>query len=109
MPIVNEEINEEWISDKTRYACDGLKNQRLDKPLIKNNGNFEETSWQNVFKKILEKISKSSPDKIVGLTGDMTNMETMFICKRLFEKTLNSKFLDSRSKNTYVNFENRCN
>ena len=39
----------------------------------------------------------------------MTNMETMFICKRLFEKTLNSKFLDSRSENTYVNFENRCN
>ena len=109
LPRINEEINEEWISDKTRYACDGLKNQRLDKPLIKNNGNFEETSWQNAFKKILEKISKSSPDKIVGLTGDMTNMETMFICKRLFEKTLNSKFLDSRSKNTYVNFENRCN
>ena len=109
LPRINEEINEEWISDKTRYACDGLKNQRLDKPLIKNNGNFEETSWQNVYKKILEKISKSSPDKIVGLTGDMTNMETMFICKRLFEKTLNSKFLDSRSKNTYVNFENRCN
>ena len=109
LPRINEEINEEWISDKTRYACDGLKNQRLDKPLIKNNGNFEETSWQNVYKKILEKISKSSPDKIVGLTGDMTNMETMFICKRLFEKTLNSKFLDSRSENTYVNFENRCN
>ena len=109
LPRINEEINEEWISDKTRYACDGLKNQRLDKPLIKNNGNFEETSWQNVYKKILEKISKSSPDKIVGLTGDMTNMETMFISKRLFEKTLNSKFLDSRSKNTYVNFENRCN
>ncbi len=109
LPRINEEINEEWISDKTRYACDGLKNQRLDKPLIKNNGNFEEISWQNVYKKILEKISKSSPDKIVGLTGDMTNMETMFICKRLFEKTLNSKFLDSRSENTYVNFENRCN
>ena len=109
LPRINEEINEEWISDKTRYACDGLKYQRLDKPLIKNNGNFEEISWQNVYKKILEKISKSSPDKIVGLTGDMTNMETMFICKRLFEKTLNSKFLDSRSENTYVNFENRCN
>ena len=109
LPRINEEINEEWISDKTRYACDGLKNQRLDKPLIKNNGNFEEISWQNVYKKILEKISKSSPDKIVGLTGDMTNMETMFICKRLFEKTLNSEFLDSRSENTYVNFENRCN
>ena len=109
LPRINEEINEEWISDKTRYACDGLKNQRLDKPLIKNNGKFEEISWQDVYKKIVEKISKSSPEKIVGLTGDMTNMETLFICKLLFEKTFNSKFLDSRSENTYVNFENRCN
>ncbi len=109
LPRINEEINEEWISDKTRYACDGLKNQRLDTPLIKNNGNFEEISWQDAYKKIKEKISKSSPDKIVGLTGDMTNMETMFVIKNLFQKTLNSSYLDSRANHTYINFENRKN
>ncbi len=109
LPRINEEINEEWISDKTRYACDGLKNQRLDTPLIKNNGTFEEISWQDAYKKIKEKISKSSPDKIVGLTGDMTNMETMFAIKNLFQKTLNSKYLDSRANHTYINFENRNN
>ena len=109
LPRINEEINEEWISDKTRYACDGLKNQRLDTPLIKNNGNFEEISWQDAYKKIKEKILKTSPDKIVGLTGDMTNMETMFSVKTLFQKTLNSSYLDSRANHTYINFENRSN
>ncbi len=109
LPRINEEINEEWISDKTRYACDGLKNQRLDTPLIKNDGNFEEISWQDAYKKIKEKILKTSPDKIVGLTGDMTNMETMFIVKNLFQKTLNSSYLDSRPNHTYINFENRSN
>ncbi len=109
LPRINEEINEEWISDKTRYACDGLKNQRLDTPLIKTNGNFEEISWQDAYKKIKEKISTTSPDKIVGLTGDMTNMETMFAVKNLFQKTLNSRYLDSRAKHTYINFENRSN
>ena len=109
LPRINEEINEEWISDKTRYACDGLKNQRLDTPLIKNNENFEEISWQDAYKKIKEKILTTSPDKIVGLTGDMTNMETMFAIKNLFQKTLNSKYLDSRSNHTYINFENRNN
>ena len=109
LPRINEEINEEWISDKTRYACDGLKNQRLDTPFIKNNGNFEEISWQDAYKKIKEKISTTSPDKIVGLTGDMTNMETMFAVKNLFQKTLNSSYLDSRAKHTYINFENRSN
>ena len=109
LPRINEEINEEWISDKTRYACDGLKNQRLDSPLIKNNGKFEEISWQNAYKKIVEKISKSSPDKIVGFTGDMTNMETMFAAKNMFQKTLNSNYLESRVEHTYVNFENRNN
>ncbi len=109
LPRINEEINEEWISDKTRYACDGLKNQRLDTPLIKNDGNFEEISWQDAYKKIKEKILKTSPDKIVGLTGDMTNMETMFSVKNLFQKTLNSSYLDSRPNHTYINFQNRSN
>ncbi len=109
LPRINEQINEEWISDKTRYACDGLKNQRLDTPLIKNNGNFEKISWQDAYKKIKEKILKTSPDKIVGLTGDMTNMETMFAVKNLFQKTLNSNYLDSRANHTYINFKNRNN
>jgi len=56
LPIINEDINEEWISDKTRYACDGLLNQRLDTPYIKYNNKFESASWEEVYKIIKSKI-----------------------------------------------------
>ena len=109
LPRINEEINEEWISDKTRYACDGLKNQRLDTPYIKNNNKFEKTSWSEVYKKIFEKISETPSDKIAGITGDMNNMETLFSIKEFFEKTIKSKNLDSRSDDFYVNSNERMN
>ena len=109
LPRINEEINEEWISDKTRYACDGLKNQRLDKPFIKNNNKFEKISWSEAYKKIVEKISNTPGNKIGGLTGDMTNMETLFAIKEFFEKTIKSNNLDSRSNDYYVNSGDRKN
>ena len=109
LPRVNEEINEEWISDKTRYACDGLKNQRLDNPFIKINGKFEKINWQEAYNKIVEKISKTSKEKILGFIGDMTNMETTFIVKNLFDKKFKSSFLESRIDNMYVNFNDRKN
>ena len=109
LPRINEEINEEWISDKTRYACDGLKNQRLDTPFIKKNNKLEKVSWLEAYNKIFNKISETSSDKIAGITGDMTNMETLFAVKEFFEKTIKSKNLDSRSDDYYVNSENRKN
>jgi len=109
LPRINEEINEEWISDKTRYACDGLKNQRLDAPFIKNNNKFEKIAWSEAYKKIVEKISNTSSAKIAGFTGDMTNMETLFAIKEFFEKIIKSKNLDSRSNDYYVNSSDRKN
>ena len=109
LPRINEEINEEWISDKTRYACDGLKNQRLDIPYIKNNKIFKKVSWSDAYKQIFEKISVTQSDKIAGITGDMSNMETLFSIKEFFEKTIKSKNLDSRHDNFYVNSSDRMN
>ena len=109
LPRINEEINEEWISDKTRYACDGLKNQRLDTPYFKNKNKFEKISWKEANLKIFDKISQTSSENIAGITGDMTNMEAMFAIKEFFEKTIKSKNLDSRSENYYVNSSNRSN
>ena len=109
LPRINEEINEEWISDKTRYACDGLKNQRLDTPYIKKNKKFEKISWKEAYNKIFDKISITTSDKIAGITGDMTNMETLYVIKDFFEKTIKSKNLDSRDDNYYVNSTNRNN
>ena len=109
LPKNNDDINEEWISDKTRYACDGLKNQRLDKPYIKKNGNFEKVSWSEAYSFLIKKINETSPDKIVGLTGDLTDMETQFIVKEFFEKTIKSKYLDCRHDNHYVKNNHKTN
>jgi len=109
LPRINEEINEEWISDKTRYACDGLKNQRLDTPYIKKRNKFEKISWKEVYANIFDKISSTPSSKIAGVTGDMTNMETLYIIKDFFEKTIKSNNLESRVENYYVNSSSRTN
>ena len=109
LPLINEDINEEWISDKTRYACDGLLNQRLDIPLIKYNGKFENASWDEVFKIIKSKFENSSKEKICGFVGDLINMETGFIFKEFFDRTLSNHNYDSRSDNRYIDFKDREN
>ena len=109
LPRINENINEEWISDKTRYACDGILNQRLDTPYLKSDNKFKKISWDLAYKKVVEKIKETSAEKIAGLTGDLTNMETMFIVKEFFQKTIKSQNLDSRSDNYYVNSNDRRN
>ena len=109
LPRINEDINEEWISDKTRHACDGLLNQRLDTPYIKYNGKFEKASWSEVFNIIKSKFKNADKDKICGMTGDLVNMETLYIFKEFFNKTLGSQNVESRSDHTYLNAEKREN
>ncbi|MDA9222577.1 NADH-quinone oxidoreductase subunit NuoG [Candidatus Pelagibacter sp.] len=109
LPRINEDINEEWISDKTRHACDGLSNQRLDTPYIKYNGKFEKASWSEVFNIIKSKFKNTDKEKICGLTGDLMNMETLYIFKEFFNKTLGSQNIESRDNHTYLNPEKREN
>ena len=109
LPRINEDINAEWISDKTRYSCDGLKNQRLDVPYLKENNQFKKISWKEANKIIVEKVNNVNSEKIAGLTGDLTNMETCFIAKEFFNKTIKSKYLDCRNDNYYINNSSREN
>jgi NADH-quinone oxidoreductase subunit G len=109
LPRINEDINEEWISDKTRYACDGLLNQRLDTPYIKYNGKFEKASWNEVFNIIKSKFKNADKDKICGMSGDLINMESLYIFKEFFNKTLGSYNVESRSDHTYLNSKKREN
>ena len=102
LPIINEDINEEWISDKTRYACDGLLNQRLDSPYIKYNNKFEKASWDEVYKIIKSKIKNTNKDKICGFVGDLTNMETSFIFKEFFNRTIDTKNYETRSSQSFI-------
>ena len=109
LPIINEDINEEWISDKTRYACDGLLNQRLDTPFIKYNNKFEKASWDEVFKIIKSKIQNTNKDKIAGFVGDLMNMEASYIFKEFLERTIDTKNYESRSSDVFIDNSKREN
>jgi len=109
LPIINEDINEEWISDKTRYACDGLLNQRLDTPFIKYNNKFEKASWDEVFKIIKSKIQNTSKDKIAGFVGDLINMEASYIFKEFLERVIDTKNYESRSSDIFIDNSKREN
>ena len=109
LPIINEDINEEWISDKTRYACDGLLNQRLDTPYIKYNNKFEKASWDEVYKIIKSKIENTNKDKICGFVGDLANMEASYIFKEFLERTIDTKKYESRVVQNFINSEVREN
>ncbi len=96
LPRLNEDINEEWISDKTRFAVDGLKVQRLDKPYIRNSiGSLEASNWDTAFKKIKDELLKTEKNKIACLLGDLVDVETAFALKTLFKK-LNVDNIDCR-------------
>ena len=109
LPLINEDINEEWISDKTRYACDGLLNQRLDTPYIKYNRKFEKASWSEVFKIIKSRIENTPKNKIGGFVGDLTNMETSYIFKEFFDRTIESNYYDFRTSDRFIDGSEREN
>lgn len=95
MPRVNEEINEEWISDKTRFIWDGLKTQRLDRPYVKRDGRLQPATWNEAFAAIKAAVSKTSGDRIGAIAGDLASVEEMYALKELIT-SLGSKNIDCR-------------
>ena len=75
LPRLNNDINEEWISDKTRYSCDGLLKQRLDVPYIKKDNKLVKSSWDEALEIIVKKIQETDPNKIGGHIGDLVSLE----------------------------------
>jgi NADH-quinone oxidoreductase subunit G len=108
LPRLNNEINEEWISDKTRYSCDGLLKQRLDIPYIKKENKLQKSSWDEAINLIVDKIQTTKPEEIVGHVGDMVNMENALAFKKLF-KILKSNNLEFREKKFYINLDSKMN
>lgn len=86
LPLENDDINEEWISDKTRFACDGLKNQRLDRPYIKKDGKLVVASWDEAIENISTEVSKHSPKEIGAIAGTLCDLESMFLLKEMMNK-----------------------
>ncbi len=108
LPRLNNEINEEWISDKTRYSCDGLLKQRLDVPYIKKNNKLQKTTWDEAIALLTNKIKSITPDEIGGHIGDMVNLENALSFKKLFN-SLNSSNLEFRERKFYINSSEKSN
>ncbi|MGB3864818.1 MAG: NADH-quinone oxidoreductase subunit NuoG [Xanthobacteraceae bacterium] len=83
LPRVNEAINEEWISDKTRHIVDGLRTQRLDRPYLRENGKLRPASWPEAFAAIAAKVRGSTGKRIGAIAGDLSTVEEMFALKAL--------------------------
>ncbi len=110
LPRNHDDINEEWISDKTRHACDGLKMQRLDKPYVRVSSKFGSklvaVSWQDAFNTIAKKLVKVQGSEIAAIAGDQADAESMFALKKLFN-ALGSDNLDCRQDGAELDSENR--
>ena len=86
LPRVNDDVNEEWISDKTRHVVDGLRTQRLDQPYIRQDGRLVPASWQEAFAAIAAKMRGVKPDRVGAIAGDLAAVEEMFALKELMGK-----------------------
>ncbi|MDP3555438.1 NADH-quinone oxidoreductase subunit NuoG [Methylocystis sp.] len=95
LPRINDLVNEEWISDKTRQIVDGLKTQRLDRPYIRENGRLRPASWQEALAAVAAKTKATSASRIGALVGDLAAVEETFALKLLTEQ-LGTPNLDCR-------------
>ncbi|HEU4518882.1 MAG TPA: NADH-quinone oxidoreductase subunit NuoG, partial [Microvirga sp.] len=95
LPRVNEAINEEWITDKTRHVVDGLRLQRLDRPYLRVDGRLRQASWGEAFQAIAARVRAASPERIGAVVGDLAAVEEIYALKRLME-SLGVGNLDAR-------------
>ncbi len=107
VPRLNEDINEEWISDKSRFAYDGLKKRRLDVPMIKQDGKLQPTDWRTAFQTIAAKVKGLDGDKMGAIVGDLADCEAMVVLKDLMT-ALGSPHIDARQDGARLSDEPRC-
>lgn len=101
MPRLNEAVNEEWISDKTRFIWDGLKTQRLDRPYVRVNGRLQPASWSDAFAAVKARVAGTSPARIGAIAGDLASVEEMWALKTLMT-SLGVANLDARQDGTVL-------
>jgi NADH-quinone oxidoreductase subunit G len=99
LPRINEDVNEEWISDKTRHQVDGLRVQRLDQPYVREGGRLRPASWSEAFRVIAAKLKATKGERIGAIAGDLAAVEDMYALKDLLGR-LGSTNLDCRQDGT---------
>jgi NADH-quinone oxidoreductase subunit G len=95
LPRANDDVNEEWISDKTRHIADGLRTQRLDQPYVRRGGRLVPASWPDAFALIASKVRIANPKQIGAIAGDLASVEEMFALKDLMGR-LGTANIDAR-------------
>ena len=95
LPRLHEDINEEWISDKTRFAIDGLVRRRLDQPWVRSGKGLEEASWEQALSAISYHLESRDADRVATIAGDLVDCETMFTMKQLMA-AIGSPHMDCR-------------
>ena len=103
LPRLNEDINEEWISDKTRYACDGLLTQRLDEPYIRKDNKLSVVEWSEALAKVTSYLNEYKVDEIAFLSGDLCDLETLYLYKKLSD-ALSIKNVECRQEGCNIPF-----
>ncbi len=86
MPRLHDDVNEEWISDKSRFIWDGLRTQRLDRPYVRKDGKLTPATWQDAFDTIAEKVAATSADRTAAIAGDLCGAEEMYALKDLMDR-----------------------
>jgi NADH-quinone oxidoreductase subunit G len=94
LPRINEDVNEEWIHDKTRHHVDALVRNRLDRPWVREKGKLREASWKDALDLFAKRLKKAGP-KVAAIAGDLLDAETMYAAKKLLEGQ-GSKLLEGR-------------
>jgi NADH-quinone oxidoreductase subunit G len=99
LPRINEDVNEEWISDKTRHVVDGLRVQRLDQPYVREDGRLRPATWPEAFRAVAAKIKATPRGRIGAIAGDLAAVEEMYALKDLVTR-LGSTHIDCRQDGT---------
>jgi NADH-quinone oxidoreductase subunit G len=102
LPRLNEAVNEEWISDKSRFIWDGLKSQRLDRPYIRNKGKLVASSWNDAFTNIAAHLKGKKTAKIGAIAGDLASVEDIYALQQLMAK-IGSVNVDCRQDGSQIN------
>lgn len=109
LPRLNEDINEEWLSDKARFSYDGLKNQRLDRPYVKKNGKLKAVTWDIALSHITDKFnSLQYKSSVAAIAGTLSSCETIFLLKNLLSN-LGSEMYDANQFNYRFDLSSRGN
>ncbi len=95
LPRLHEDVNEEWLADKSRFAYDGLKKRRLDVPMVRRDGKLEPVDWKTALAAVAERARGLAADRIAFLVGDQADCETMVLVKELAAR-LGTPHLDCR-------------